>query len=82
MFRRLLRHIQGEVFCMLKTIVTVCDYIGLQTYIIYVFYCTRMCAFMKKFKEWKASGTHILYMSMCWIYSIILELTRSTSDFR
>jgi hypothetical protein len=30
MFRRLLHLLQGESFCMLKTIVIFCDYIGLQ----------------------------------------------------
>jgi hypothetical protein len=30
MFRRLLRRLQGELICMLKTVVTLCDFIGLK----------------------------------------------------
>jgi hypothetical protein len=30
MFRHLLRHLQGELLCTLKTIITFCDYIYLQ----------------------------------------------------
>jgi len=81
MFLRLLRHFQGELFCMLKIIFTVCNYRGLHADIIHVFYC--ICAFIKKnCKEWQASRTNILYMGMCWIYSIILGLSRFATDFR
>jgi len=30
MFRRLLPHIKGELLCVLRTIITFCDYTGLQ----------------------------------------------------
>jgi len=83
MFWRLLHHFQGEIVCILKkkrTIVTVCNYIGLQTCIIHA--CNFICAFKKKCKDWKTSRTYILYICMCWIYSIILGTSRSASDFR
>jgi len=56
-------------------ITSVCKPISYMHFIAYVH-------LWKKYKEWKASRTHILYMCMCWIYSIILGLSRSASNFR
>ena len=39
MFRRLLRHLQGEIFCMLKTVVTFGDYTSLSANFVILFCC-------------------------------------------